>query len=150
MSQSLADVIVHIVFSTKERNPWIQPEIEPELYAYLSATCRNFDSPVIQLNGIADHIHMLLLLGKTIPISKLISEVKTSSSRWLKTKGNQYRDFSWQNGYGAFSVSRPSINGAIKYVASQKNHHKKVTFKEEFLLMLDRAKIKYDEKYLWD
>lgn len=150
MSQSLADVILHFVFSTKGRNPWIQSDVEEELYQYISGVCRNLDSPVIKINGVEDHIHVLLQLGKTIPISKLISEMKSSSSRWIKTKGDRYRDFAWQGGYGGFSVSRPNLEGAKKYLSSQKEHHKTVTFKEEFLTMLQRAQIPYDEKYLWD
>jgi putative transposase len=150
VAQSLADVILHFVFSTKERNLWIQSNIEEELYQYMSGVCRNLNSPVIKINGVEDHIHILLHLGKTIPISKLISEMKSSSSRWIKTKGDHYRDFAWQGGYGGFSVSRPNLEGAKKYLASQKEHHKTVTFKEEFLTMLQRSQIPYDEKYLWD
>ena len=150
MTQSLADIIIHFVFSTKERNPWIQTDVEEELYQYICGVCRNLDCPVIKINGVADHIHVLLQLGRTIAISKLIAEMKSSSSRWIKTKGNQYGDFAWQGGYGGFSVSRPSLEGAKKYLSSQKEHHKTVTFKEEFLIMLQRAQIPYDEKFLWD
>ncbi len=150
MSQSIADMILHIVFSTKNRLPLIQPMIESELYAYMSATCRNLDCPVIQVNGMNDHVHILLLLGRTITVSNLISELKSSSSRWIKTKGDSYQDFAWQSGYGAFSVSRPNVNEVIKYIASQKEHHKKVSFKEELLKILERAQVKYDEKYLWN
>ena len=86
MAQSLADVIIHLIFSTKERNPWIQPDVEEELYQYIGGVCRNHDSPVIKINGVEDHVHVLLQLGKTIPISKLVSEMKSSSSRWIKTR----------------------------------------------------------------
>ena len=102
------------------------------------------------LNGVEDPIHVLLQLGKTISISKLISEMKSSLSRWIKTKGDPYRDFAWQIGYDGFSVSRTSLEGAKKYLSRQKEHHKMVTFKEELLVMLQRAQIQYDEKYLWD
>ena len=95
-------------------------------------------------------MHILLQLGRVISTSKLISEVKSSSSQWIKTKGDRYRDFAWQGGYGAFSVSRTNIEGAIQYLSSQKEHHKKVTYKGELLAMLQRAQISYDEKYLWD
>lgn len=150
MAQSLADVILHFVFSTKERRPWIQPDVEEELYKYIGGVCRNLQSPVIKINGVEDHIHILLQLGRTISISKLIGEIKSSSSQWIKTKGDHYCHFSWQAGYGGFSVSRPSLESAKRYLACQKDHHKKVTFKEEFLTMLQRAQIPYDEKYLWD
>jgi putative transposase len=150
MSQSLVDIILHLVFRTKERRPWIHLDIEEKLRQYICGTCRNLDCPVININGVEDHIHILLQLGKTIPVSKLISEIKTSSSRWIKTQGISYHDFTWQTGYGGFSVSRPNLEGAKKYLASQKEHHKTMTFKEEFLMLLKRAQIPYDEKYLWD
>jgi len=150
MSQSLSDIILHIVFSTKERRPWIKLDIEEELYQYICGVCRNIDCPVIKINGVEDHIHVLLQLGKINSISKLISEMKSSSSRWIKTKGDHYRDFAWQGGYGGFSVSRPSLEGAKNYLSSQKEHHKTVTFKEEFVQLLERAQIPYNEKYLWD
>ncbi len=150
MSQSLVDIILHLVFSTKERHPWIKPDVEEELHQYICGVCRNLNCPVIKINGVEDHIHVLLQLGKTIPISKIISEMKSSSSRWIKTKGGHYSDFAWQGGYGGFSVSRPSLEGAKKYLSLQKEHHKTVTFKEEFVAMLQRAKIPYDDKYLWD
>jgi putative transposase len=150
MAQSLADIILHIVFSTKSRQPMIQAEIESELYPYLNTICQNLNSPMIRINGVSDHVHILLSLGRTISVSKLIEELKSQSSRWIKTKGPQYRDFAWQNGYGGFSVSRTNVEGVIKYVTNQKEHHKKIGFKEEFLAMLDRAGIEYDERYLWD
>lgn len=150
MSQSLADIILHLVFSTKERRLWIKPDIEEELYQYICGICRNLDSPAIKVNGVEDHVHVLLQLGKGIPISKLISEIKSNSSRWIKTKGDYYHEFAWQGGYGVFSVSRLGLEGAKKYLSSQKEHHKTVTFKEEFLAMLQRAEIPHDEKYLWD
>ena len=150
MSQSLADIILHLVFSTKGRQPWIKPDIEEELFKYICGICQNLDCPVIKINGVEDHIHILFQLGKTIPISKLISEVKSNSSRWIKTKGDHYYDFNWQRGYGSFSLSRANLEGAKKYLSSQKEHHKTVTFKEELLAMLQRAQISYDEKYLWD
>ena len=150
MAQSLADIIIHIVFSTKERKPWIDAVNESELHAYICGICRNLDCPVIKINGAEDHMHVLLSLGRTIAVSKLIAEIKSNSSRWIKTKDRQFCEFSWQGGYGAFSVSRPQINGAIKYIEGQKVHHKTQTFKEEFLTMLKMSNIPYDGKYLWD
>jgi len=147
MSQSLADVVLHIVFTTKGRKQWLQPLIEEELYSYITAICKNLNCPLVQINGTTDHIHVLLALSRTITISKLISEIKSGSSRWIKTKGVFYKDFAWQGGYGAFSVARPSIDKAINYIASQKEHHKTVSFQDEFVSFLKRAKIKYDEKY---
>ena len=150
MSQSLSDIILHIVFSTKDREPLIHTDIEEELYRYISGVCRNFDSPIIIINGVADHLHLLLNLAKTLSSSKLISDIKSNSSRWIKTKGTPYRNFSWQSGYGAFSVSRTNVDSAAKYISLQKEHHKILGFKEEYLSMLNRAHISYDEKFLWN
>jgi REP element-mobilizing transposase RayT len=150
MAQSLADIILHIVFSTKERLPLIKPSIEDELYRYISGVCINNNYPIIKINGVEDHIHILLQLGRTVAPSDLISELKSSSSRWIKSKGPNYQNFSWQGGFGAFSVSRPSLEGAKRYVEGQKEHHKTVSFKDELIAMLKRAQINYDEKYLWD
>ncbi len=150
MAQSLADIILHLVFSTKERRPWICSEDENVLYRYMGGVSNDLNCPIIKINGMADHIHLLFQLGRTIAVSKFVSEVKSSSSRWLKTKGNHYQDFSWQDGYGIFSVSRVNLEGAKNYLASQKEHHKIVTFKDELLSLLKRAQIPYDEKYLWD
>jgi REP element-mobilizing transposase RayT len=149
MSQSLADVILHFVFSTKERKPWITSDIEEELYRYICGICRDLMCPVVAINGVEDHVHILLQLGKTIPFSKLISEIKSNSSRWIKSKDAYYDNFAWQGGYAGFSVSRPSLESAKKYLSLQKKHHKVMTFQEELVAMLQRAKLAYDEKYLW-
>jgi putative transposase len=150
MSQSFCDLVVHIVFSTKERTASILPSVEDELYKYICGICVDIDCPVIKINGVEDHIHILLHLSKVHSIAQVISEIKSNSSRWIKSKGTKYSRFSWQSGYGAFSVSRPNIEGAIQYIANQKEHHKQVSFQDEFRNMLNRAKIKYEEKYLWD
>ncbi len=150
MSQSLIDIPLHLVFSTKERTPWIQPDIEEELYQFISGVCRNIGCTVIKINGVEDHIHVLAQLGRSMSISKLISEMKSNSSRWIKSKGDHYRDFSWQGVYGGFAVSRRNIESANKYLSLQKEHHKTITFKEEFLAMLKQAQVPYDEKFLWD
>jgi putative transposase len=150
MSQSLADMILHIVFSTKGREPFIKPSIEEELYAFISGFCKKVNSPIIKINGVEDHVHILLSLGRTISVSKLVGDIKANSSRWIKTKGQEYNQFAWQAGYGVFSVSRLNINGPLNYIANQKKHHKKITFKEEYLMFLNKAQIQYEEKYLWD
>ena len=150
MAQSLADIILHIVFSTKGRLPLIKPAIEEELYRYISGVCKNLNCPVIKINGVEDHIHILLQLGRTISISDLISEMKSSSSKWIKSNGPNYHDFAWQGGFGAFSVSRLNLENAKHYLENQKQHHQTVSYKDELIAMLKRAQITYDEKYLWD
>lgn len=150
MAQSLADITIHIVFSTKERKPWIGVQYEQEIHAYICGICRNLECPVITINGVEDHIHLLLSLGRTITLSKLINEIKSNSSRWIRAKDRKLSEFSWQSGYGAFSVSRPQISGAVKYIEKQKEHHKTQTYKDELLTMLKMSRMQYDEKFLWD
>jgi putative transposase len=106
--------------------------------------------PVFQVGGMSDHIHMLVALSRTLTISKLVAEIKANSSRWLKTLHSNYKDFSWQNGYGAFSVGQSNLQAAIRYIEHQKEHHKTMTFQEEFLIFLNKYQIEWEEKYLWD
>lgn len=150
MSQSLADILIHVVFSTKKRCPMIFPEVEQELFQYICGVANNLKCPVIKINAVEDHIHILLSLDRTASVSAFISELKSSSSRWIKSKGEKYHTFSWQSGYGVFSVSRSSVDSVVKYISNQKEHHKIISFQDEFLALLRRAKISYDEKYLWD
>ncbi len=150
MPQSLACILVHIVFSTKHRQPLIKPEIETELFKYMSSIYREHKSPALALNGTDNHVHSLVSLAKTITLSKLIEEVKRSSSKWIKTKGEAYRNFYWQNGYGAFSISQSHVEALKRYIANQKEHHKRQTFQDEFRALLRRYGVEYDERYVWD
>jgi len=122
----------HLIFSTKHRQPLIAPEIEPQLHPYLATTLRTLDSPSLAINGTADHIHILFRLGRTISVAKVVEEVKSSSSKWIKQKGKEFQKFYWQNGYGAFSVGQSGVEAVKKYIARQKEHHKKVSFQDEF------------------
>lgn len=150
MPQSLTCILVHIVFSTKHRQPFIKPEIETELFKYMSSIYRANNSPALSMNGTENHVHTLILLSKTITVSKLIEEVKRSSSKWIKTKGQAYEGFYWQNGYGAFSIGQSNVAALKTYIANQKEHHKKVTFQDEFRALLKRYGVEYDERYVWD
>lgn len=150
MSQSLAQILVHIVFSTKERFPFFEDTVESELFAYLGDTLKRAGGVPFKINGTADHVHIFSSMPKTVALSKYIEEIKRNSSRWIKTKGSHYEKFSWQNGYGAFSVSSSQKGAVIDYIVNQKEHHQKLTFKEEFLAFLEKYEIQYDERYLWD
>jgi len=150
MSQSLAQIYIHIVFSTKYRKPLIQPEIEEELYAYIGGIIKSLKGNSIKINGVSNHIHILATLPKTITLSKFLEEIKRSSSKWIKTKGEDYKNFSWQRGYGAFSVSSYKVDVVKNYIAKQKEHHKSKDFKAEFIKFLDEYKVEYDDRYLWD
>lgn len=149
MPQSLSQIILHIVFSTKDRVPFINPEIEEELHAYLGGVLRNIGCPAIAIGGPDDHIHILCRLSRTCAVSDLIEEIKTSSSKWIKTKGPNYRKFSWQGGYGAFSIGQSQVEAAVRYVRNQREHHRKNTFKEEFLKLLEKYEVDWDERYVW-
>jgi putative transposase len=150
MPQSLAKVYLHITFSTKYRQPMIKSDVENELHKYLASIGRANDSPSIAINGVSDHIHILCVLSRKITISKLVEELKKSSSKWIKTKGSNYKDFYWQNGYGVFSVSQSGVDVVKKYIQNQKEHHKKKSFQEEYLDLLKKYDMEYDTKYLWD
>ena len=150
MPQSLSNVLVHLIFSTKLRQRLIRPEIEGELYPYLAAACRGCGCPAHQVGGTEDHVHVACSLGRTIPVSKLLEEIKKNSSKWIKTKGPQYAGFAWQGGYGAFSVGQSQLESLRRYIAGQKEHHRHKTFQEEFREFLRRYRIEYDERYVWD
>lgn len=151
MPQSIAKVAVHIVFSTKERRPLLRPpELREELYAYMATILRNnVDSPAILISGIDDHVHALVLLSRKFAIMKVLEEMKTETSKWLKTQAPQLARFSWQHGYGAFSVSESNIEQVKRYIAGQEEHHRRMTFQDEFRALCKRHGIEIDERYAW-
>ncbi|MCG2794011.1 MAG: IS200/IS605 family transposase [Weeksellaceae bacterium] len=150
MGQSLNKIYVHLVFSTKHRKPLITDLIKEELFSYLGGICKNLECNPIQVGGYQDHIHILCILSKKIALMKLIEEVKSHSSKWIKTKGVAFENFYWQNGYGAFSVNPTELEIVKNYIVNQKEHHRKKTFQEEFLAFLKKYNVEYDEKYIWD
>ncbi len=150
MAQSLAKVYVHTVFSTKKRYPFIKPEIENELYSYIGGIITNLGGIPFQINGIPDHIHVFSTLPKTVSIAKFLEEIKRSSSKWIKTKGEEYKKFAWQNGYAAFSVSSSVKSKVEQYIANQKQHHQQLTFKEELIQFLKKYDVDYNKEYLFD
>jgi REP element-mobilizing transposase RayT len=150
MPQSLANVLVHIIFSTKKRIPFIKPDIENELFPYLASIFKACHSPAHQIGGTEDHIHIVCSMSRTIAIADLLEAVKKSSSKWLKTKGDQFSRFAWQNGYGAFSIGQSQLPMVKRYIIGQRDHHRKKTFQEEFREFLQKYQIKFDERYVWD
>ena len=150
MPQSLSKVYLHLIFSTKERLPLIESEIEQELYKYMAGILKAQNCTAIIINGVSDHIHILNTFSRTITISKMIELVKKQSSKWIKTKGGKYKNFHWQAGYGSFSVSPSKVESVKRYIQNQKEHHKKIKFKEEFRKFLEEYKMEYDERYVWD
>jgi REP element-mobilizing transposase RayT len=150
MPQSLASILVHLVFSTKYRENLISPVIEPELYAYMAAVLRECKSPSLAINGTANHVHILLALHRTATMAGVAEEVKKCSSKWIKTKGAEFESFAWQNGYGAFSIGQTGVERVKNYIANQKEHHAQTTFEAEYRDLLNHYGIAYDERYVWD
>ncbi len=153
MGQSLVKNFLHIVFSTKNRQSLIHPSIEAELHSYLGGICNQLDSQVIKVGGYIDHVHILCLLSKKLPLIKLMEEVKGHSSKWMKTNGPEYANIYWQDGYGAFSVNPAEIERVIAYITNQHKHHSKKSFQDEyrgFLKKYQKYHMEYDERYVWD
>jgi len=150
MPQSLVKIYLHIIFSTKDRLPIIQPNIEVELYKYLAGTLKALDSRALVINGTANHIHILNLLSKNHAVCNILEDIKKNSSKWIKTKGTEYQNFYWQAGYGAFSVSQSKVGKIKNYILNQKKHHQTCTFKEEYVKILNEYNVKFDERYIWD
>jgi putative transposase len=150
MPQSLIKNYIHITFSTKNRLPFIIPEIREELFRYLGGICKNLECHPVIVGGHKDHIHILCLLSKKVALMNLLEEIKSHSSKWIKTKGENFKNFYWQNGYGAFSVNPSEIEVVKNYIEHQDEHHKNKTFQDEYLAFLKKYKVDYDERYVWD
>jgi len=148
MGQSLSRIYIHAVFGTKGRRPLIGEKIEKELHAYIIGILKNLESPSLQINSMPDHIHILFLLSKNYSISEIMQIIKKDSSKWMKSKG--YNDFSWQIGYGAFSVSQSQVNKVINYIKNQKEHHKKMSLEKEVDELMTKYKAdKYSRDFFW-
>jgi putative transposase len=151
MPQSLSNVLVHVVFSTKHRRPFLEtPELRGVMTGYMVGILRNIKCPSLVIGAVADHVHILCSLHRTLTIAQLVEEIKTSSSVRIKQEGPALADFRWQNGYGAFSVSPSNVEQVKTYIANQEEHHRKMTFQEEYRKILERHGIEYDERYVWD
>ncbi len=150
MPQSLSNLYVHLIFSTKNREPLLVGDIANEIHPYLVGICENIGCPSIQTGGVADHVHCLFRLSRTMTIAEIVEKLKVNSSKWIKTKDTRYHSFHWQSGYGAFSVSHSNVDKVVKYIAEQETHHSKKTFQDEYREFLELHKVEYDERYVWD
>ena len=150
MPQSLSSLLIHLVFSTKNREHWLIGDVAKEIHPYLAGILNNQECPSIQVGGISDHVHLFFRLARTRTIAEIVETVKTSSSKWIKTKGANFNGFHWQSGYGAFSVSQSDAEAVIVYIQNQAEHHKKITFQDEYRRFLKRYQVTYDERYVWD
>ena len=150
MPQSLTNILVHLVFSTKKRQNYLDDEICGKLYPYIFGILKNNNCECIKIGGIANHVHILCALARTICISDLIEKIKSNTSKWLKKKDNSLTDFQWQKGYGAFSISPAHLQIVSNYIDHQHTHHQQTTFEDEIRILLKKYNIRYDERYLWD
>ncbi|HKO95885.1 MAG TPA: IS200/IS605 family transposase [Pyrinomonadaceae bacterium] len=150
MPQSLSSILIHLIFSTKNREPFITPNIESELHPYMAKIFRELKSPSLAINGMPDHVHVLFSLDRVISIADLLQEVKSETSKWIRTKGREFQSFHWQRGYGAFSIGQSQVDDVKRYIQNQKEHHRRITFQEEYRHFLKAYGIEYDERYVWD
>ena len=151
MPQSLAQIYLHIVFSTKHRQPYFRDDaFADELHAYLAGICKKQDCFPKHIGGHIDHVHLLCSLSRRKTVADLIRELKTSSSTWIKTQKKDWEDFHWQDGYAAFSVSQSQMEKVKEYIDNQQEHHRIMTFQDEFRQLLKKHGITFDEKYVWD
>ena len=150
MPQSLSQVYVHITFSTKLRQNFIDENVEKSLYEYIGGICKGLECNPIQIGGYKNHVHILCLLSRKVTQAKLLEEIKKQSSKWIKTKSQIYSNFYWQNGYGIFSVNPKNTDKVIEYIKKQHQHHQKMSFKDEFMIFLKKYEIEYDKRYVWD
>jgi REP element-mobilizing transposase RayT len=151
MAQSLAKILTHTVFSTKDRRPYLQNKpLRDELHHYLGGILENHNCQSIIIGGVQDHVHILSTFSRTWEVAEMVKELKRSSSLWLKGKYPDLHDFAWQNGYGIFSIGFSQIETVKKYIAGQEQHHLHVSFQDEFREFLKRYEIEFDERYVWE
>ncbi len=151
MPQSLSNMIVHLVFSTKDRHPWFTDPVKMSaMHAYLGGVSATLDCPTITIGGVADHVHLLARMSRTVSMSEWVKELKRASTVWMHAEWREFASFHWQAGYAGFSVSQSHTDAVAEYVRTQAEHHRTKTFQEEFRAMLRKHGIEWDERYVWD
>ena len=150
MAQSLARVLVHVVFSTRERRPWITDAIRPEMHAYLATVASDAENVSVRVGGTEDHVHVALFLARTDTIAALVSRLKVSSSKWIKAKGPEFARFAWQKGYAVFSVGLGDRSALVAYIDGQMRHHQRRDFQVEMRAMFAQYGVEVDERFVWD
>jgi REP-associated tyrosine transposase len=151
MAQSLARLWTHLIFSTKNRFPFLSDKVlRAEMHAFLAHMLRKYDCETLIVRGVEDHVHALFSLSRTLPIASLVKEVRRTSTNWMKEASPKHSKFYWQGGYAAFSVSQSNLREVITYIENQEEHHKRVTFQDEYRAFLKAYGIDYDERYVWD
>ena len=150
MAQSLARILLHLVFSTKNREPWLDAKLRPRVFAYLAEVGREMGCEVYRVGGTADHVHMAMQLPRTLAAADFVKKVKATSSVWIKATGEHHAGFSWQAGYGAFSLGASQLADLTIYIDQQEEHHRIKGFQEEYRNFLKKYGVEYDERYVWE
>jgi REP-associated tyrosine transposase len=151
MPQSLAKIHLHLIFSTKNRVPFLRDrQLRLDTHAYLAGACENLGSPALLIGGMEDHVHILCLMSRTITIAELLRDLKRESSKWLKARDADLAEFHWQDGYGAFSISPSHVDSVRTYIARQEEHHHQETYQDEYRRLLRKYAIEFDERFVWD
>jgi REP element-mobilizing transposase RayT len=150
MPQSLSNILIHLIWSTKDRHQWLSPDIREQTHAFLAGAVRHMDCQAYRVGGVADHVHLAVRLSRTLSVADLVKEVKLASSKWLKEQGPELNGFYWQQGYGAFSVGMSQKETLLHYIDTQEEHHRTRTFQEEYRDVLAKYEVVYDERYVWD
>ncbi len=150
MPQSLSYVLLHLVFSTRNRRPWLHDTIRPELHAYLGSVINSSENICVRVGGVADHVHVALFLSRVDSIARLVERIKVSSSKWIKTKDPAFRKFGWQRGYAVFSVGLCDREALVRYIDRQSAHHTRRDFQAEMRAMFAKYDVAFDERFIWD
>jgi len=151
MSQSLSAVYIHLVFSTKDRRPFLRDKsLRESLHAYLGSVSKQLECPPLMVGGVEDHAHMLCRFARTITQAEWVKELKRVSNLWLNEQGRDYLDFQWQGGYADFGVSQSNLEKVTRYIFNQEDHHKKLSFQDELRALLRKHNLEWDERYVWD
>ena len=150
MPQSLSKVILHIIFSTKNREPWLESNVRPRVHAYLATICRDLGAELVRVGGVVDHVHIVTTLPRTVSQAQLVEQIKKASSKWIKALDPRYRGFFWQRGSAVFSVSPSQLDAVLQYIETQREHHRTRTFQEEYRELLRRHGVDFDERYVWN
>src|SRR5437667_4731082 len=149
MPQSLSKVIVHIIFSTKDREPWLDSHVRPRMHAYVATICRDLGGELVHVGGVSDHVHVITMLPRTLSQAQFIEQIKKTSSKWIKALDARYRSFFWQRGHGAFSVSPSQLEALLQYIEMQPQHHRTRSLQEAYRELLSRPGIGFEEPAAW-
>lgn len=150
MPQSLSYMLVHVVFSTKDRRPLLNDTIRPELYAYLASLLSNSENICVRIGGVTDHVHVAFFLARTETMARVVERLKIASTKWIKSKGTEFSRFAWQRGYAAFSVGLGDRKALVTYIDDQARHHARRDFQAEMRALFTKYSVAFDERFVWD